>query len=254
MDGQEPELHRACRFHDVDAVRAVLASPVDDVNQMFEGRTPMDSLNPWGNLYMNPVDEWGPDIVTRVVEIMEVLVENGATLGRRMDPFRMACDRAPAAVVDAVCRLFPEEFDSKCLSRVLFNAVIHGSAPETIRCLVRHGADHGAEYDMSVQSIPYDCCLFPESCLFVAVARGDEEMTRALLDLGAYPFMKDSYGRDAEIWHTYRSSKPNPKSIICDLFACRRAFRALKDDLHKELTEYLSHPARLQRLGYFSLD
>ena len=141
--------------------------------------------------------------------------------------------------------------------RTLGHGNRHGSPskfPVSSRCLVRHGADQEYEYDMSRQTKPYDCCLFPESCLSVAVARGDEEMTRVLLDLGAYPYRKDLYGRDPEFWHTYRASNPNPKSIICDLFACRRAFHALKDDLHRELIQYIFHPARLQRLGYFELN
>jgi hypothetical protein len=249
----EPALHRACRTCDVDAVRAILASSDDvDVDQLYIGDKPIDRLaGPWPS--------WA-DQLQRVVEILEVLAANGATIGRRMNVFRMICDRAPLVVVDTILRLFPEEAEPKNLSRVLFNAVIDTCSQEGMQYLVRHGADPTAEYDMSRQGPPYDFALFPESCLHVAVARSDEETVRTLIDLGAYPYLCDMYGRDAEFWYTYRglagfdASKPKPKSIICDLFECRRAFRALKNDLHRELIEYLSHPARLQRLGYFDLN
>lgn len=91
----------------------------------------------------------------------------------------------------------------------------------------------------------------------------------SLLDHGANPYWIDPVrGGDALHWirFTIRDSAgcyydqkkedaKNAAKLKCieDLWECRRAFDEVKDTLHRELVEHVFHPARLARLGYFSV-
>lgn len=254
----DPEhLRRACRMRDVDAVKTLVRDGTIDVELVSEGWKAIDDLI----LSNVSIEHWDSEMVSRVVEIMSVLREAGATPGRYMNLQQLLRERAPAELVDALFRIFPE-YDATSASRQLFHAVTHRCGPEVIRCLIRHGADPNYVYE----------CFYPESCLHLAVSLGDEDTTRVLLDFGANPYRKDYCGHDALFWHIHAQTvfidgmynvrdrrypsrdrlPPSPaKSIMCDVFECKKSFHALKDDLHKELIEYVCHPARLQRFGYF---
>ena len=87
-----------------------------------------------------------------------------------------------------------------------------------------------------------------------------------LLENGADVYKKDTFGLDALTWATHqeRQARRNDNSqrerhanslhvlaFIKDVYEAKHVFEKVKDDLHKELAEYVFHPARLCGRGYF---
>jgi hypothetical protein len=94
--------------------------------------------------------------------------------------------------------------------------------------------------------------IVPRRCLDVAIARDNEHAVRLLLDYGAdlYAVCKKN-GTTSFHWYVTFGKK---MKLIGDLWEAKNAFDAIKDSLHKELVEYVFHPARLKRFGYFQFD
>ena len=108
--------------------------------------------------------------------------------------------------------------------------------------------------------------------LHSAVCAHELQIIFVLLEYGADVYKKDTSGLDALAWATHQERQARNRNtsqqniqaqerhanslrvfaFIKDVYEAKRVFENVKHDLHKELAEYVFHPARLCARGYFN--
>lgn len=101
------------------------------------------------------------------------------------------------------------------------------------------------------------------------VRYGTLEHIFLFLQHGVDPYSIDKIGRDAmecirdqiqwsrgRYYYQEQQDAKNDRKLkfLSDLFECRRKFDSIKDDVHRELMEFIWNPQRLARSGYFSVE
>lgn len=135
--------------------------------------------------------------------------------------------------------------------------------------VIRSLLELGANPNHATQDVHESHGIPPTLPLHMAIASHDLGLVHILLEYGAHMFIKDLHGFDALMWATHQELQtrqtldvlkaPQKHQRDCHADAVsvlsfvteRYTFENLKKTLHKELVEYVFHPARLERIGYF---
>jgi ankyrin repeat protein len=253
----ESALHVAMRDHDVDAIRDLLRHGADPRTR---ASTSYDQiLEPLDILCWNPaIDE------DRAIQCMDVLLAAGATVSTArgilrgcilqntryvpMTVFQAMLDRG--ADPDYMNAQRDDLWSDPALIMAMY---VTGNADDVVYSLLRAGANPNITTHMR-----YSDVRLP---LHGAIAFGRWTIVDMLLRFGADPYAKDPVsGLGAKEWTAYRASKTpdDPEAaryarLFRDLETCRESHRNHWDSLKKELVETVWHPARLHRLGYFTI-
>jgi hypothetical protein len=135
--------------------------------------------------------------------------------------------------------------------------------------VIRSLLELGANPNHATHDVHESCGIPPTLPLHIAIAWQDMDLLCILLEYGARMFIKDSYGFDALTWATHQELRTRQTLDVfkapskhqrdqhkdaVDILSFvteRYTFENLKKTLHKELVEYVFHPTRLEKLGYF---
>ena len=227
---------------------------------------PVDAI--WTRWYGDRPDE---EKAEKAIEIMKLLYNAGA----RIDTSALYVavnNAAPINVIKAMseypdCDLHGKhkEFETPFMYAIVSSRFRRKEMHPVIRSLLELGANpnHATQDVHESHGIP------PTLPLHMAIAWHDMDLLCILLEYGARMFIKDLHGFDALTWAThqelrtrqtldvYRAPTKHQKDSHDDAVAILRfvteryTFENLKKTLHKELVEYVFHPARLERIGYF---
>lgn len=242
------QLHNAVHRHDAARVETLIDEGAD-VSEEYDGKWhPIDLLWVRGD---------GEDHVDAAIACLKLLREAGATIGFRTLR-QLTSEKAPLKLVRAVFdaldayREIPNYTKDTEYTDTLYGAILGKNDIEVIRFLLDRGADPNHIHDVNPDiAPPADICMVPRQCLHVAIALGNEDAVRLLLEYGADPYaICKKNGTTSLHWYVTFGKK---MTLIGDVWEARKSFDANKDRLHKELIEYVFHPARLRRLGFFSL-
>lgn len=241
------QLHLAVRQHDATSVKALIDEGAD-VLEEFEG-----TWQPVDFLWMQQGDglvwlQQGEDDVDAAITCLKLLREAGATIGIRTLR-QLTSEKAPLKIFRAVF----EGANKTEYTDTLYGAILQKNDLEIVHFLLDRGADPNTTHRVNPNlPPPADMCIVPRQCLHVAIARDNTEVVRLLLDYGADPYVVcKKNGTTSFHWYATFGKKMR---LIGDLWEAKKSFDAIKDRLHQELIEYVFHPARLKKIGYFRRD
>lgn len=207
----------------------------------------------------------------KAIEIMKLLYNAGI----RIDTpalYVAVNNAAPINVIKAMseypdCDLHGKhkQFETPFMYAIVESRFRRKEMHPVIRSLLELGANpNHATHDV------HDACSIPPTLpLHMAIAWQDMDLLCLLLEYGAYMFIKDSHGFDALTWAThqelrtrqtldvyralskYQQDQHKDAVDILTFVTERYTFENLKHQVHKELVEYVFHPIRLEKTGYF---
>ena len=276
--GPSQTLEDAIKKHDLDAIRKILATGVDPNRQTYH-RRPVEYI--WdGQTHQKSTE--------KTIDILKILHEAGARIDS--DALHSITNHilnppVEMSVIKAMCT-YPEcDIDGlnyryrTPLLAAIFRCIHHTQTVKESELypLIKTFLHLGADPNLPTKDVHGHRESIPATLpLHVAVTSCDTVLVKLLLDHGADPFRKDSYGHDALTWATHLVTQThqtleiqNISSIhdhqrhaaavevvqfIKHLYAARTAFDTIKHELHKELVEYVFHPTRLEKNGYFELE
>ena len=207
----------------------------------------------------------------KAIEIMKLLYDAGARIDTQA-LYVAVHNVAPINVIKAMseypdCDLHGKhkEFETPFMYAVVSSRFRRKEMHPVIRSLLELGANP----NHATQDVHDSCGIPPTLPLHMAIAWQDMDLLCLLLEYGAYMFIKDSRGIDALTWATHQELRTRQTlnvykaptkhqrdqhndavsvlSFVTDMYT----FENLKKTLHKELVEYVYHPMRLEKLGYF---